>query len=77
MEYIKTLILLSKDNPQYLVDAKNGLDAYAKNIVKFGGYPELYDLRGNMYQTVFYKSLLHTGWVVNYEEAKMMLEHRL
>lgn len=73
IEYIKTLILLSKDHPEYLAAAKQGLDSYKQNIEKYGGYPELYRLNGNIYQTVFYKSLLHAGWVVNYEQAKMML----
>jgi len=72
MEYVKTLILLAKDNPSYLSDAEIALAAYKNNIEKFGGYPEVYDALGNMYQTPFYKSILHTGWVVNYEQAVMM-----
>ncbi len=77
MEYIKTLILLSDDHPEYLADAKKQLGSYKNNIEKYGGYPELYDTQGNIFTTPFYKSLLHTGWVVNYEEAKMMLQNRL
>lgn len=73
MEYIKTLILLSKYNPAYLIQAKNELSSYRNNILKYGGYPELYNKNGSIFKTFFYKSLLQTGWVVNYEEAQMML----
>ncbi len=72
MEYIKTLIMLSGYNKTYLTQAGDFLEDYKKNIEKYGGYPELYDSSGNIYQTIVYKSLLHAGWVVDYEEAKMM-----
>ncbi len=74
MEYIKTLLLLSSRNPKYVTDAQNALDAYAQNIQKYGGYPELYDKYGKIFQTSVYRSLLQTGWVVNYEEAEVMLK---
>jgi hypothetical protein len=72
MEYIKTLILLSQYDRDYDNMAKKFLDLYKNNIEKYGGYPELYDEKGNIYETAAYKSLLHTGWIINYEEAKMM-----
>ncbi len=74
-EYIETLILLGNYDPKFLSDAESGLDAYKNNILKYGGYPELYDKNGNIFKTPFYKSMLHTGWVINYEQAKMMLEN--
>lgn len=74
MEYIKTLILLSKDNPIYIEQAKNALNKYTQNIQTYGGYPELYDKYGKIFQTSVYRSLLHTGWVVNYEETQIMLK---
>ncbi|HEX8964969.1 MAG TPA: hypothetical protein VF820_00885 [Patescibacteria group bacterium] len=74
IEYIKALLLLSKDNPQYLSQAQKGLQAYTQNIQKYGGYPELYDKYGKIFQTSVYKSLLQTGWVVNYEQAQVMLK---
>lgn len=76
MEYLKTLLLLAKDKPQYTDAAMRGLSAYTQNIEKFGGYPELYDKYGNIYTTPFYKSILHTGWVINYEQTKMMLSSK-
>ncbi len=74
IEYIKTLIMLSKFEPSYITLAKEELASYKQNIEKFGGYPEVYDTKGAMYQTPFYKSILHTGWVINYEEATIMLK---
>lgn len=77
MEYIKALILLSADHPEYLALAKEFLDKYKSNIEKYGGYPETYSKNGAIYRTLFYKSILHTGWVVNYEQTKMMLSKPL
>ncbi len=73
MEYVKALLLLHQYDPSYVTIAQKDMDAYSANIVKYGGYPELYDKSGNIYQTSVYRSLLHTGWVVNFEQARMML----
>lgn len=64
MEYIKALILLDKK-----AKAKKFLKIYEQNIEKYGGYPELYDTDGNIFRTFFYKSVLHTGWVINFEKT--------
>jgi len=74
MEYIKTLILLSKYDKEYFLSAGEFLNEYKNNIKKYGGYPELYDSFGNIYQTLVYRSLLHTGWVINYEQTKMIFD---
>lgn len=68
MEYIKSLILLGKHS-----QAKIHLNQYKQNIESNGGYPELYDTYGKLYKTSFYKGVLHNSWVINYEQAKMML----
>ena len=73
MEYIKTLILLSGDNPQFVAEARKHLDSYRRNIEKYGGYPELYKPDGDIFSSRFYKSVLQNGWVVNYEQARMMI----
>lgn len=73
MEYIKSMILLSKYNEKYLKKAHIELKIYRKKIEKYGGYPELYDSGGSLYETFFYKGMLHTGWVVNYEQAAVMI----
>jgi len=70
MEYIKTLIYLG----QY-ADAKKHLDAYKRNIETYGGYPELYDKKGNLLHTRLYRGVLHNGWVINYEQTKMLYDN--
>jgi len=75
MEYIKTLILLSKHNSSLLIDAKTHLQKYTNNIERYGGYPELYDLKGKILQHFLYKGVLHNGWVINYEQTKMLLKN--
>lgn len=76
MEYIKLLVLLHQTTGQdeYLASANSQLEAYTNNIVKYGCYPEVYDEHGKMYKNVFYKSICQTGWVVTYEQAKLMVE---
>lgn len=74
MEYVKTLILLIPYHSEYRTDVQRALDAYRHNIETYGGYPELYDKEGIPYHTWCYQSLLHTGWVVGYEQARMMWE---
>ncbi|HSW96601.1 MAG TPA: hypothetical protein VLF89_02115 [Candidatus Saccharimonadales bacterium] len=69
MEYIKALILLNQ-----VAEAKKYLAVYKQNIEQYGGYPELYDTHGEIYTTAFYRSVLHNSWVINYEQAKMMLK---
>ncbi len=74
IEYIKALILLSPEDKTLLQTANKHLMSYKNNIERTGGYPELYDTSGNMYNTLLYHSILHTSWVVDYEEAKMLLQ---
>ena len=74
LEYIKALILLSPEDKILLQTANKYLTSYKNNIERTGGYPELYDTSGNMYNTLFYHSILHTSWVVDYEEAKMLIQ---
>jgi hypothetical protein len=73
MEYIKALLYVSQGNDKYLADAKNYMTAYKKNIEQYGGYPETYDKTGKMLNHQFYRSVLHNGWVINYEQVKMLL----
>lgn len=75
MEYIKALILLHDQNPEYTKKAAGYLETYKNNIEKNGGYPELYDKQGNLYKTLFYRSILQTSWVINYEQTKLLLKN--
>ena len=70
MEYIKTLIYLGQ-----FTDAKKHLDSYKKNIETYGGYPELYDKKGHLLHTRLYRGVLHNGWVINYEQTKMLYDN--
>jgi len=74
IEYIKTLLLLGPKNSVCGRKARQHLKRYAENIVRYGGYPELYADNGDIFHTPFYKSLLYTGWVINFEQASMLAE---
>jgi len=58
----------------YLSEADRQLGAYAFNIKRYRGYPELYDSSGDFFKTPFYKSVRQTGWVVSYEQARELVE---
>ncbi|MDE2589086.1 MAG: hypothetical protein KGL95_05420, partial [Patescibacteria group bacterium] len=75
MEYVKLLIDLYKQtgNGTYKITAQKNLNAYEKNILAYQGYPEVYSTDGKFLENGIYKSIRQTGWVVNYEEAKFLL----
>ncbi len=68
-DYILILNKLSKYNCEYKILGEKYLKLYSENIQSNGGYPELYDKKGNFFTTFFYRSVLHSGWVVGYEKA--------
>ncbi len=74
MEYTKLLIHISQitGEEEYLLEAGRQLDAYAYNIKRYRGYPEVYDENGDFFRTFFYKSIRRTGWVVSFEQAREM-----
>jgi len=71
LEYIKTLLALYKQtgDSSYLTEADRNITAYKKGMMQNGGFPELYDSRGRMYQTIVYRSVRQTGWVVGFEQV--------
>jgi hypothetical protein len=75
-EYIKLLILLYRETREveYWRMAQAHLSSYARNIVKYQGFPEVYSPDGAVLRTLFYKSIRKTGWVIDYEEA-LALSH--
>ncbi len=78
MEYIKAELLLANLTPsdcELATNARQHLDSYRQNIEKYGGYPELYNADGTIFTSGLVHSVLHTGWVVNYEQAKVMASH--
>lgn len=76
MEYIKLLAGISSvtKNLQYQKEAQYQIQKYEDNIKKYGGYPELYDSNGLFFKQRMYESVLETGWVVNFEEARAMVK---
>ena len=74
-EYIKALVLTgnASSNQSYIFEAQRQLDAYKKNIETYRGFPELYNRKGEMLSTPFYKSIRQTGWVINYDQAHSIL----
>lgn len=76
MEYIKILshMYAITCNPSYLNEATYQMEQYSTNIIKSGGFPELYTADGKPYRSVFYDSVYKTGWVVSFEQAKAMFD---
>jgi hypothetical protein len=76
MEYIKTLVAVYKATGaiEYLDDAKYHLKRYEAAMLREKGFPEVYDKRGRILQTTFYRSILQTGWVIGYEQAKAIFD---
>ncbi len=72
MEYIKALVMLAKPENDLAQLAATHLETYRQNIEKFGGYPELYNGNGEAFNSGLVRGVLHTGWVVNYEQAEML-----
>lgn len=76
IEYIKVLIHLSQvtKNSSYLQRAREQYAQYENSIITTGGYPEVYAPSGEPYKHHGYTSVHLTGWIINFEQAKAMLE---
>ncbi len=74
MEYIKVLLLLYKHtgDQAYLQTADTHLESYQKAMLRDGGFPEVYDTKGELYETFMYRSVRQTGWVIGFEQACAM-----
>ena len=72
MEYTKLLSTLGllTCNEEYIRVAEKQLQAYTENIKKYHGYPEVYATDGSIYAPFVYKSVVRTGWVVSFEQAR-------
>jgi len=71
MEYIKVLLALHRATGEvrYLETADAQIDAYQKAMVRDGGFPEVYDGRGQLLETPLYRSIRQTGWVIGFEQV--------
>lgn len=76
MEYIKLLALLAEHtgDEAYLIQAEDHLNAYRENIERYNGFPEVYDGAGQIMDEPFYNSVLSTSWVVNFEQARQLVD---
>lgn len=74
MEYVKALLLLHRytGRADYLEEAGRHLEEYAAAMLRDQGFPEVYDARGRMLTTPFYRSIRQTGWVIGFEQAREM-----
>lgn len=74
MEYVKMCLLLFREthDVKYRREATYQIKQYHQNILKYGGFPEVYDATGKILQTPFYRSVLMTGWVIGYEQVCAM-----
>jgi hypothetical protein len=71
MEYIKVLLALHRETGEdrYLETADRQIGAYQEAMVRDGGFPEVYDGRGQLLQTPLYRSIRQTGWVIGFEQV--------
>lgn len=60
----------------YKSDAEKFIRIYNDKIEQTRGFPETFDTQGNFLQNFVYKSIRQTGWVVQFEQAKVELEER-
>lgn len=74
MEYIKVLLLLYRQtgDKTYLAAADHHIAAYEQTMLRDGGFPEVYDAKGRMLQTLLYRSIRQTGWVIGFEQVRAM-----
>lgn len=74
MEYIKALLLLHKHTHEqkYLQAADFHIKSYEAAMLRDGGYPELYDSKGEFFQTPIIRSIRKTGWVIGFEQVIAM-----
>lgn len=71
LEYMKALLALYEKtgNQAYLTEADRNIAAYKQRMVTYGGFPELYDTQGKLYETAVYRSVRQTGWVIGFEQV--------
>lgn len=74
MEYIKTLLMLyaTTGMQEYLKAADFHIHAYEVAMLRDRGFPEVYDRHGKFLQTFLYRSVRQTGWVIGFEQVRIM-----
>lgn len=76
-EFIKLLLALGKkeQNKNYLSISRRHIETYEYNIVRYRGYPEVYDSNGDFYTSLFYRSVRTTGWIISFEQTQLMSKY--
>lgn len=64
---------LTKDE-SYVKEAKDAITTYNRKIENYRGFPETFDAKGAFLQNAVYKSIRQTGWVVQFEQGKYVVE---
>ena len=74
MEYVKVLLALYRSTKKdwYLKEADYHIAKYEEMMLKYAGFPELYDADGNMMQTALYRSVRQTGWVIGFDQVRAL-----
>ncbi len=72
MEYVKVLMALYRVTGKkwYLNEADYHIEKYEKSMMKYSGFPEVYDAHGKMLQTPLYRSVRQTGWVIGFDQVR-------
>lgn len=76
-QYVTLLAQLSAvtSDESYKKEALGAVAAYNRKIEKYQGFPETFNAEGDFLQNAVYKSIRQTGWVVQFEQAKIELEN--
>jgi hypothetical protein len=74
MEYIKVLLLLYRatNDAAYLDKADYHITKYETAMLRDGGFPEVFDRNGSLLETLLYRSIRQTGWVIGFEQVLAM-----
>lgn len=77
VQFARSLIQLSeKENARfYREEAKKILDFCKRKTVELGGYPEVLDLNGRLYQKLFYQSAIADSWLVGLKELDVLVNN--
>ena len=76
VEFLQLLLSLYEveEDDFYLKKAKKIYQNLYQKLLTYKGYPELYNQKGRIYKTLFYVSMVDTGWIVNFQDLKIRLE---
>ena len=71
MTYAVKQLSLAYDSYR-MEEGRKGVSVVTINIETYGGYPELYNADGTLFTAPISRAVLRVGWVINYEQTKML-----